>query len=105
MKDSLKVVLSASVLIGYPYASDEIKSAYKSDDVSLDSSISSLINPNNTPITNELLYSGIEYQAFENRDDEHAFINDLDSISEWDDPSLDYLEELNDDDVELIPIL
>lgn len=99
-----KVLLTASMITGSVYGADEIIGEYKSDEVSLDSSISSLINPNNTPIFNEPLYSIMEFQAFEYREDEHAFIDDVESISVWEDPSLDYLEELNDDAVDLIPI-
>lgn len=104
MKESLKVVLIAGVLFGYPYASDEIKGVYTSDSVSLESSISTLlINPTNTPIFNEE-YSQFEYQAFENREDEHAFSEDLDAISIYTDPALDFFPDHEDDDVELIPM-
>jgi len=105
MKESLKVGIIASLLVGYPYASDEIKSIYTSDSVSLESSISTIIiNPTNTPLLNGELYSAIEYEAFENKEFEHAFSDDLDSISICSDPALDFFPEVNDDDIELIPI-
>lgn len=104
MKESLKVVIIAGVLFGYPYASDEIKSVYTSDSVSLESSISTLlINPTNTPIFNDE-YLQFEYQAFENKEDEHAFNDDMDTISIYTDPALDFFPEDEDSDVELIPI-
>lgn len=99
-----KVLLTAAMITGSVYGADEIIGAYKSDDVSLDSSISSLINPNNTPIFNEPLYSIMEFQAFQYRDYEHAFIDDVESFSPYADPPLDYFSEVDDNDVELIPI-
>lgn len=98
-----KVLLTATVITGVVSAANE-NEVYKSDDVSMDSSISSLINPHNTPIINEPLYSIMEFQAFEYRDEEHAFIDDLESFSPYADPPLEYFSEVDDNDVELIPI-
>lgn len=111
---TLNKVILISYVIFTTLTASEIKSVYNSDDVSLNSSATSYyVDPHNTPVPDheielymffnptqyeeflERVFDPIEYEAFERYSDTESFCPD---------PPLDYIQELDDDDVQLIPI-
>jgi hypothetical protein len=108
-----KVILTSCVILTTLTAS-EIKSIYNSDDVSLNSSATSYyVDPHNTPVSDHeielyMVFDATQYEEFLEKvfdpTEYNAFEWNSDTESSCSDPPLDYIQELDDDDVLLIPI-